>query len=187
MREAGKYHIFIDGKFDYMEKRKITKLRVERCKPIWSARLSTGGFGTTGCPAGNRGPKGSSEVILGLGIGGLRELVSLGFIPCAVCRPEKTEEFWDFVAGPVRERYWLSDIRDFADKNVLPYDSRRVSWERIFPMTGTPGRIYLPAALERRDLDEVVARFDRMNLATPPTGFYDISAPSRFRQYDISQ
>lgn len=62
------YLTFSDGWFNRFGLRDIVRMRRERESDIvWSARLSSGSFGLVDCPAGNRGPNGTGEVIFARG------------------------------------------------------------------------------------------------------------------------
>ena len=160
----------------------------EPYEDMWSARLSTGAFGLTSCPAGNRGPKEYNEVILAKGDKGLKKLVGLGFITCPVCNPEETEDFFETVGEKIQEKYGFSDVEDFANKDILPLDARRVNWEELLPVIGkTPGRLYLPNDLNEDDLTHLHKRFNNIGYALPKEiGCYDKDSPGHFREYPLS-
>jgi len=191
------YFVFIDGKFKYMELGELAEViglpknikfseysnEIEDIH-IWSARLSTGLFGLTSCRSGNRGPKNYKEVILGVNDYGLRRIVELGFIPCPVCKPETIEGFWEKIDDIVIEKYGISTLEKFLDKDVLGFDARRVKWEDILPVIGdTPNRIYLPRDLSIDELLEFRKRFENIGFELPVVGYYDPSSPKRFREY----
>jgi len=193
------YWTFYEGKFNKLSVKELAaKVSLPRDIPVssysnnlkarlWSARLSTGVFGLTSCVAGNRGPKDCSEVILGIGDEGLNKLVALGFIPCPVCHPEKVDGFWDAVKEAVSQRYGITSLEMFVDKDVLPFDSRRVEWEEILPVVeGVPSRIYLPRNLANDDLLAFSERFERIGFKLPAVGYYDPEAPGRFVEYNIN-
>ncbi len=151
---------------------------------VWSARLSTGLFGLTNCVPGNSGPKGPSEVVLGVGDEGVNRLIDLGFITCPTCKPENVVGFWDKVKDAVIDRYKLDTVEKFVDKSLLNFDARRVAWEELVPIMGsTPNRLYVPKNLERKELEELRERFSKMGMSLPPTGFYDAEVEGRFREY----
>ena len=183
-----RYHVYMDGTDREMTTRELVGvLRQREDRPdIWSARLSTGLLGRTDCPAGNRGPKGYSEVVLAVGDEGLEKLVDLGFIPCPTCRPEDEPGFWDAVEHAVSERYELDSVYDFADKGVIGYDARQVDWEAVLPVIGAaPNRLYVPQGLGEGELVELRERFDALNVELPPVGYYDRDAPGRFHEYAV--
>jgi hypothetical protein len=152
-------------------------------RPLWSGRLSTGSLGMPDCPAGNRGPRGSAEVVFGIGDEGLWKLADLGFIPCPVCKPEYKPGFWDAAQEAVERKYDLTSNVDFADKAFLPYDARRLAWEELVPLVGVPNRIYLPSSLDEVAVREFSARIGSLGVKIPPLGCYDKDAPGRFREY----
>lgn len=151
---------------------------------VYSARVSTGLFGRTDCVAGNRGPKDSKEVILGSGEQGLVRLLSLGFIPCDVCKPEFS---WEGIESTVNELYGITSESDFRDKNVLGYDARRLDWEKIVSITGgLPGRIYLPPGLKRREVKRFAKRLrPHLKAGNTALGFYDHESPNHFTEYKV--
>lgn len=155
---------------------------------LWSARISTGVFGMTNCSAGNRGPKGKKEVLLAEGNEGLLELIDLGFIPCSVCHPEeKGEGFFDIIEDKVKSMYGLRLSEDFCDKKILPFDARRLNWERITALTdGVPSRIYVPKGLPLDEMNNFADKFwIDTGFRVPPIGYYDSNSPSRFTEYKI--
>ncbi len=146
---------------------------------IYSARISTGLFGTTRCPAGNRGPKDKNEVILAAGNQGLVRLIEMGFIPCDVCEPEFD---WTSIEDTVTELYNIESEEDFRDKDIVPYDARRLDWEAITTITkGLPGRIYLPEGLKKKEVKKFARRLKPHPL--PELGYYDQDSEERFTQY----
>lgn len=156
---------------------------------IWSARLSTGIFGLHDCKSGNNphAPKGESEVMLAVGDFGLSGLIDLGFIPCPTCHPEdNTTDFWEKAKDAIQKKYPdLTDIRQFADKSVVPFDSRRVNWEELAPhLTALPNRLYVPEGLGDEDLRSIKLRFESMGFTLPPVGCYVNGAPW-FKEYNI--
>ena len=155
---------------------------------VWSGRISTGVFGMTNCPAGNRGPKNKHEVLLAEGNEGLLELVDLGFIPCSVCHPEEKEEgFLDFIEDKVEAKYRIKHAIDFCDKKVLPFDARRLNWPKITSMTnGAAGRIYLPRGLDQKAINHFGDDFMvETGFELPKMGFYDSNSPTRFTEYKV--
>jgi len=153
---------------------------------IWSARLSTGLVGLTGCSAGNRGPKKRNEVLLAVGDIGLCTLINLGFITCPVCHPENKEGFWNTVEDTVRRKHGIASLDEFVDKAVLPFDARRVEWEEIVPVLGRwPNRLYVPRGLQEHELAELKLRIEKIRYDFPSVGYYDHEAPERFTQYEL--
>ncbi len=180
------YSVFQSGNWAQMDLLYLVdeELAIHPRPDVWSARVSTGLFGLTSCPSGNRGPKGNNEVILALGNEGLEELVELGFITCPTCTPEIKHNFWEIIKETVREKYGLLVMDAFTDKKILNYNARRVDWERILSIIPSPPRrIYLPQDLELEEVREFKQRFDTMGVNLPPVGFYDAKAPSRFTEY----
>jgi hypothetical protein len=178
------YYIFMQDHFERHTLREIAQYRREQGKTIWSARLGTGLFGRTNCEAGNKGPKGETEVLLAAGDEGLVKLVELGFITCPVCRPEDVEGFWETAQYAVMSNYGLRSVNEFTDKTILEYDARRVSWEDIVQMTGAmPGRLYLPKGLDIRIVENMRRWCDRRKIKRPSMGYYDTDAPGMFVEY----
>ncbi|MBN2052839.1 hypothetical protein JW756_05020 [Candidatus Woesearchaeota archaeon] len=179
------YFVFIEGGFRKLNLREV--IRYKKFFPreqVWSARLSTGLLGFHRCKPGNRGPKNEAEVILGLGDEGLAGLVSLGFITCPSCKPEIAEWFWEVVADKVKEKYNVSLLEDFTNKSIIPFDVRRLSWEKILPIIKKgPNRLYLPQGLSLDELLDFKARYEKSGVALPPIGYYDHAAPGRFTEY----
>lgn len=196
-----RYAVYCDGKWEKMTIRELAaKIRLpadERLSrhmntgalKVWSARLSTGLFGHPGCPSGNKGPKGSNEVILAVGDDGLKELVRLGFIPCPSCRPENTPGFWGTlrtIEKSILDRHKLASLEQFSDKKLVPFDARRLAWEELFPVVGgMPVRLYLPPGLSDNDLRDLKNRFSAAGVPLPQAGVYDRTAEGSFRPYII--
>jgi len=158
---------------------------------LWSGRLSTGLLGLTNCEPGNKGPKGKGEILLGIGVEGLRQLVDWGFIPCPICTPEnpkfEADRRWNFlyiIQNNIKKKYGFSNPRDFCDKSKLPFDARRLNWEEIIPvLDATPSRIYLPKGLKEEELKDLETRFNCIGFILPPVGFYDKNILGHFNQY----
>ncbi|HUC94923.1 MAG TPA: hypothetical protein VMR19_02910 [Candidatus Saccharimonadales bacterium] len=186
-----KYPVFESGKFENLSLRQIVGLRKEmEPRPfIWSARLSSGLFGLTGCPAGNspHAPKGENEVLLALGDNGLRQLIDMGFLPCPTCHPEDTENFWEKTKGIIGCNYpELSDTKQILDRNIVPFDARRVEWEVVAPyLSKMPNRLYVLPNLDEQELGKFKQRINDIGFSLPPTGFYDRTSPTRFTEYII--
>jgi hypothetical protein len=139
---------------------------------IWSARLSTGLFGLTNCPSGNRGPKNDNEIMLFVGDEGLRELIKLGFISCPSCHPEKIN-IWDKISDIVIRKYGIDNIKDFTDKKVLPFEIRRINWGKILPIIGkSPSRFYMPAGLTKEEVNDFKNRIVELGCEVPSLGYY---------------
>jgi len=178
------YYVYENGKFGLMSSREILSKQSPSIR-IWSARLSTGIFGLTTCYAGNRGPKNTTEVILGVGNDGLEKIIDLGFLACPVCKPYKTPGFWDAARDSLKKLGILS-INELMDRNKLPYDSRRVNWEQIFPLVGgTPGRLYVPKGLNRKEIKSLNDRIVTLGLPVPKVGYYDPDSNIRFNEYTL--
>ncbi|MBN2459581.1 hypothetical protein JXB28_04825 [Candidatus Woesearchaeota archaeon] len=180
------YYVFLDESFRKLSLRELVRYRNSQVpRPaIWSARISSGLLGLTNCKAGNRGPKGYAEVLLAIGDRGLNQLVDLGFIPCPECHPENQNRFWNIIEKTVQSKYILQSIDEFASKEVMPFDVRRIDFEYIMPLTKkAPNRTYLPRNLKEDELAEFKSRFHKLDLAPPPSGYYDPNAPGRFTRY----
>lgn len=186
-----KYPVFNEWIFKNLSLRQVVGLRKEQePRPfIWSVRLSTGIFGLVDCPAGNsaHAPKGENEVLLALGDTGLRQLIDLGFLPCPVCHPEETENFWDKTKGIIECDYpQLSDTKQILDRNIIPFDARRVKWEIIAPyLTKMSNRLYVLPNLNEQELKKFKQRINGIGFSLPPIGFYDHASPTRFTEYII--
>ncbi|MDO8536987.1 MAG: hypothetical protein Q7R94_01955 [bacterium] len=182
------YHVLINNGFQKFSLETLMRfIRMQSPRPpIWSARLSTGLLGLTNCPAGNEGPKGCGEVLLAIDEAGLRRLIDLGFITCPVCNPEKTEGFWDIVKDIVQRKYDITSLANFADKNILTFDARRIGWEKIMPLLGQwPGRLYVPKDLIARELEELKSRIEKIGCGIPCVGYYNHETPEKFTQYQL--
>lgn len=154
---------------------------------IWSARLSTGLVGRTGCQSGNRGPKNQNEVLLAVGDAGLRRLIALGFITCPTCLPEKIERFWRAARGAVRIKYGITLLDDFIDKKVLPFDARRVVWEKVVPiLKHWPDRLYVPPGLQHYELEALKRRFEKIGYGLSSVGYSNPEAAGRFTGYELT-
>lgn len=85
-------------------------------------------------------------------------------------------------------RYGITTIEEFADKNILPFDARRVDYETVLPaIRSSPARFYLPRGLDEREVEAFRARIialqgsgARRNLRL---GYHDASAEGRFTEY----
>ena len=190
---TNEYPVLVRRHVSMMSLEEISALR----HPIWSARLSTGLFGRHNCRAGNRGPKGLGEVLLGFGDEGLESIFNLGFIPCPVCKPENVPHFWDDLSsniqGKVMQKYgdFVEKPSDFCDKNKVGFDPRRLDWDALVPEIGAvPGRIYLPNDLTGSELGDFKGRIFTLvqlylgpSAAFPKLGFYDHTAPGRFTEF----
>lgn len=187
-----KYPTFAGEQLQNLTLRETMRVREETDSGayVWSARLSTGLFGKHDCPSGNASyaPKGASEVMISVGKIGLAEVIDLGFIPCPTCHPENSPNFWEDAENAIEFNYpQLENIQQFADKNVVPFDSRRVNWEALAPyLTTLPNRLYLPKGLTEDNLRLLEIRFKLLNFKLPPMGYYDHDAPGHFFEYKLS-
>jgi hypothetical protein len=196
------YFVFQGNKFTRMNLREFVIGYSHGAEPkpfIWSARLSTGLFGFPDCVSGNRGPKGINEIILSLGDDGLRKLVELGFITCPACHPENYSGFWEKIADVVEKKYaslginshgnsgqGIHSLEDFIDKSKLPFDARRPNWNELLSINPqAPDRLYVPQGLGSNDFIEIKNIFEQKNVALPLMGFYDRTAPGRFKEYEL--
>jgi len=181
------YYTFIDNEYQLLSLKGLIKYHTDPDIMLWSARLSTGILGLTDCKSGNSGPKGYSEVLLAAGDDGLQKLADLGFITCPACRPETTENFWEVVKDNLDSKYGIKSLDDFLNRDLLPFDARRVDWEELLPIIGTaPNRLYVPQGLEDQELLDLRRRFDKPNLSLPPIGYYNPKVDGRFTEYKIS-
>ncbi|MBI4451141.1 hypothetical protein HY642_04140, partial [Candidatus Woesearchaeota archaeon] len=73
-------------------------------------------------------------------------------------------------------------LKHREDLMSLPYDARRVDWEFLLPLTGSPGRMYVPSGLSNADVEGFRDRLRKLS-ANSVIGYYDRSAPGRFAQY----
>jgi len=180
------YYVFLEDSYRKLSLRELVRYRNSwGIRPaVWSAKISTGLLGLTNCKSGNRGPKGYAEVLLAIGDSGLNKLVEQGFIPCPTCHPENKNRFWNAIENTVNKKYNIQSSEDFVNKEILPFDARRVDFEEILSMTAkSPNRVYLPKGLNEKELSEFKSRFDALGIALPPTGYYDANAPGRFARY----
>lgn len=182
MPKNSEYVVFLGGVF---QRKSLGELiRCEKDGVLYSARLSSGIFGSPHCCAGNRGPKGKSEVLFAVGMGGLVRIIELGFLPCPVCRPHRECGFWEEVGGVVQEKYKQENVCLPDDFEKLSFDARRVGWEELVPLVGVPSRLYLPkGGVWKEDILALKERFDHLNIVLPPIGYYDKNAPGRFVEY----
>lgn len=185
-----KYPTVIEGELCNL-KLKTTLREKKESQPgsyVWSARLSTGIFGLHDCKSGNspHAPKGANEVVIALGDWGLDALIDLGFLPCPTCHPENTPDFWNKAKEMIEIDYpELSDIHQFLDRKILPFDSRRVNWEALAPyLTALPNRLYVPENLTEDDLRMIETRFNLLNFKLPPVGYYMNTKPY-FQEYKL--
>ncbi|MFW5871660.1 MAG: hypothetical protein ACOCUT_00990 [bacterium] len=173
------YWTYHTGNFEETSVRNILNFRKEG-EPIFSGRLSTGVFGNYDCPVGNVGPKSTSEVIVAIGDEGLEELIHLGFSPCQKCTPLENYPFDEKIAELVYEMYGSESMSEFSK---LPLDARRVTYETIIPMIqGIPGRLYIPAGVNTKDVHEQRERFAALKYGTPIIGWMDENF--EFREYE---
>lgn len=180
-----------EGIFEKLSLRDVVEMKnyYEPKDFVWSARLSTGIFGLPDCKSGNapHAPKGENELILALGDEGLSHLIDLGFVPCPTCHPEETKDFWNKAKETIRHDYpELTDETQFLDRNLIPFDSRRVDWEKIAPfLTSLPNRLYVPPGLDENELISLKERLTKLRFEIPPVGYYDRLAPGRFFEYKL--
>ncbi|MBI4148712.1 hypothetical protein HY490_05455 [Candidatus Woesearchaeota archaeon] len=178
------YCVFLDGTYHC---RKLTELTGYLSRDaLHSARLSTGIFGDPHCPAGNRGPSGANEVVFCVGQTGLVKFVELGFLPCPVCKPHRSEDFWDIVKEAVQVKYNQAGVEivsaeEFGSK--IPFDACRVNWEELAPLVGTPNRLYVPKGQSQDELLKIKTRFETLCVPLPQVGYYDQESPNRFIEY----
>ena len=194
-----KYFVYIDENF---EKQSLNNLAQGISMPkeikissycntgeyenIWSARLSTGLFGLPCCEVGNMGPKEDNEVMLFVGNQGLVKVVELGFLTCPVCHPEKINGFWEVIRETVNRKYGIKNLEEYIDRDILPFDARRVEWETILPLINrTPGRLYVPKYLPVDELLQLKNRFRKIEFGLPIVGYYDAESPVRFTEYTM--
>lgn len=150
----------------------------------WSGRLSSGLFGRHNCPAGNRGPKSSTEVIVASGDAGLEWLIRNRFRPCPVCKPHETPGFREKTHVLVGNKY--RSFQTFVDPARLPFSAIPLPWEEMLEMTGAPpNRLYVPEDTPLRSLIRLRNRFANAGHSLPPVGCYDRAAPGRFREYAV--
>jgi hypothetical protein len=184
------YLVLFGSKYEVLTKRElVSSIRCLEPKPnILSGRISTGVFGLTDCDAGNRGPKGLSEVLIAVGNEGLNELIRLGFIPCPVCKPDQNiENFWDITESVIKDKYGYDDPKLFADKNIIAFDTMRVNFEKLLPYIGQlPNRLYIPQELSVEALRLIIKRLDSMKVERPRLGYYDRLAPDKFAEYGLT-
>ena len=167
----------------------IGYLQSQKPRPaVWSARLSTGIFGHTDCPSGNRSPKGTNNVLLAVGDNGLRGLIELGFIPCPDCKPEQADGFWMVAAGIVGIKYGITTLKEFVDKDVaLPHDVMRVNWEILVPRMRTwPDRLYVKQGLDADTLADIASDIKAIGYGLPDIGYYDQDSSEHFTRYTIA-
>jgi hypothetical protein len=186
MLENNRYFVIQDNEYQLMSLFDLVRLqhRQEPRPTVWSARLSTGLLGYTDCKSGNKGPKNYSEVLLAVGDDGLRRLVELGFITCPVCRPEQEQGFWDAVGETVEQTYGIDSLEGFVNKEVLPFDARRVNWSVLMPIIGkAPNRLYIPKGLSKPDVLDFRRFFKNTGVVPPPIGWYDPDVKEGFTEY----
>jgi hypothetical protein len=180
------YVIFSNRRWDSLSD---SSFRRYSCREtLYSGRISTGVFGFTDCSSGNRGPKNKNEVLLAEGDEGLRELIDFGFIPCPTCHPLLAKaHFLDGIEFKIKEKYGFEDVRDFLDKKKLPFDARRLNWQKITELTNeVPGRIYVPQGLSLEEMNNFADKFwIETGFRVPPIGYYDANSPTRFTEYKI--
>lgn len=183
-RARASYHALLDDGFQRLALREIAREARRLGQPIWSARLATGLLGLPQCLPGNKGPKNAREIVLAIGSLALAKLIEMGFIPCPSCKPGEMPGFWDAVAASVRRLYGIGSLADFVDKTVLPFDARRLDWERIVPVIGGfPSRLYVPKGLGPAELAQLRTRLSRLSPDLPAVGYYDPDSPGRFHEY----
>lgn len=130
---------------------------------LWSGRVATGLFGAADCRSGKRGPAGNDEVIFGVGAGGLRGIIDLGFLPCPACRDSWQANFPTAEIADISEEKYNLQPYGLFDQSALPFDGRRVNHERIAVAAGSlPGRVYVPQGLDYGSIERMKERFDRL-------------------------
>ena len=123
--------------------------------------------------------------MLFVGDDGLEKVIELGFITCPVCHPEGIDWFYEAAYKAVEKKYNLK-TEEFTDKNIIPFDARRVDWETILPLTGkVPNRLYIPRNVPDNEMIELENRFAAIGFGLPPAGYYNHNVPEKFTEYKI--
>lgn len=183
-KSTDSYWVWQEGIYEKRTREEIRGIRSHI--EMWSARLSTGIFGKPNCKVGNLGPKGESEVLLATGDEGLRKLIDLGFITCPVCRPEETQNFWERIREIVAAKYNLHSLEDFADRQKLPFDARRVNYEEVIGIIGrAPNRLYIPRDVVTSELWDLRKRFESLGVLLPHVGYFNPDIPEMFTEYKV--
>ncbi len=154
---------------------------------LMSLRLSTGIIGELDCPAGDsdHAPKGSTEVIIGLGPDGIQALLDLGALPCVTCDSGKRLLNFNLAVTAVLEKNLDGNLENRIDKGYLTshYDSRRLDWAKLLPLKVSPKRFYTHPNLLPDAVDAIRKMFMDAHLAVPAIGYYDGTSPDYFTAY----
>jgi hypothetical protein len=153
---------------------------------VMSLRLATGLIGELNCPAGNRGPKGANEVIIGISKAGIKALLELGGLPCTVCKSgRRLVKMDDGIKEALSQN--TEGLSSIEDREWLEahYDARRLKWDRILPLHISPSRFYTRPNLNKQEVNKIVELFRSMGSSVPNVGFYNPAAPGHFTQYKL--
>ena len=152
--------------------------------PFMSLRLSTGIIGRLDCPAGNNGPKGANEVVLGAGKDGIEALLRLRPLPCVTCHSWRDlQEIGGGVALSLAATAGTMDHATDPEWLREHYDARRLNWPSITPLGVAPSRFYTRPGLTAEKVGEIAAFFEDESLPAPTVGYYDHSSPDHFTAY----
>lgn len=146
-----------------------------------SLRLSTGIIGELDCAAGNRGPKGSNEVIIGVGSAGIMALLQLSGLPCTVCMSGTR-----LLSMNAEIRKQLT-INTGTPSNAISaswlannYDARRLDWDSILRHRIRPARFYTKRGITPFEIEKIKSMFSMHNVDLPEIGYYDKSSKRHF-------
>lgn len=149
---------------------------------VMSLRLSTGIMGHIDCPSGDGEgiPKGPSEVMVGVGEGGIAKLLELGGLPCVTCHSgEVLSSMSQGVAELLRTKLG-GDLKHASDFGYLTshYDASRLDWMQILPLfaeyqLGSPGRFYARRQMPSAAVTSTRKLFTDFGIAPPQVGFFD--------------
>lgn len=155
---------------------------------LMSLRLSTGIIGELDCPSGDGGhvPKGSQEIVIGLGLGGIKALLELGALPCISCHSGNRlatlgPEIAAMLEKSIGNVIGRADNAKFLTEN---YDARKLDWSRILSLGIVPQRFYTRPNLSFDEVSTVRNIFEKHGVAVPAIGFYDRSREDRFYRYN---
>lgn len=149
---------------------------------VMSLRLSTGIMGHIDCSAGDQKgiPKGVSEVMVGVGEGGIAKLVELGGLPCVTCYSgEALSSMSQGVAELLRVKLG-GELEHATDFSYLTshYDASRLEWLQILPLFAeygleAPGRFYARPEMPQAAVNSTRQLFEGYGIASPSVGFFD--------------
>lgn len=181
IRDSHDYYCLHKHGWGVISSKKLANIKDE---PIMSLRLSTGIIGHIDCPSGKQGPRGSSEVILAVGISGIESLVKLGALPCFVCNSGNDLLLMGTqIKNAVLDNTESVENIDDVEWLTSHYDARRLDWSQLTKLGLSPSRFYTQPHLSHKEISKIANIFKASSLKVPTIGYYDKQVAGHFQQY----